>query len=123
MAKVSKDISLRDGKVFFGEHESTAWEESTRYDNLDDIATRYVVRVWNGDYWQIGTTLDVCKETGLLWLCGFSIKGLNSFSAPSVPSAYYREWSSIKHILDELCERTAGKKWKVFEEEPSIQVY
>ena len=120
---INKAITLQNGKVFFGDKEVmySGYYDGGSYSSLDKIRRQYVIRVKDDSsdgrpYWSIATTMDIASH-GLIWLCGYTLKG-SGICDPSPPSAFYNQWSSVEYILNNLCRDTAGKEWAIFEEEP-----
>lgn len=111
MPEVSKEVKVDGNKLFFGDKEV----ENCMFIRNGEIAKRYVVRVWRGGYWGFVTGLDL--HDGGFWLGGCQINVWKGQSQLSIPRATYQWWEEVKYVLDNLCVETAGKEWKVFEEE------
>lgn len=107
-------VRIEGGKLFFGKNEVK--DCSFINEEKKTVAQLYTVRVFDGTYWRLVTTLDLID--GKYWLCGVDIKlSTASFGRESWPSGYYDSIEAIEKILNLFGADTAGKNWAFFEEE------
>lgn len=105
---MNKDITIREGKLFFGKYEVDGYE----VEDGKPLLKQFAIRVYDGKYWNLVTTMDIVDE--YIWLCGFNMKeGYNGFDL-SFPTAYYNSWNNVEYILNKICPGTRGKEWEIF---------
>jgi hypothetical protein len=108
LAEVSDEVKVKDGKLFFADTEA----ECCDFIKEDSVAALYVVRVGEDNGFVTG--LDLVGKR--FWLGSCTLKMWKDRDQLSLPSGMYDNFSKIKYILDNLCDDTAGKKWRIFEE-------
>lgn len=113
ISDANKSVNKKNGKLYFNNTEILYTKE---YKD-DKIAALYMVRVYDErGYPVIVTGLDLMKD-GKIWLGSYPVNMWQNQRQVKMPAAFYENFDTIEHILNNICSDTTGKNWIIVEEE------